>query len=247
MNILLIPPHDAQGDVWFIHNPRQIQHIHKVLQVNVGDVIKVGIENGQRYWAKIIEMAVDKIIVCPQSDANLNLVDNSEFYPQPPAKLPLTLILALPRPKVLRRIVQDSVSLGVQKIVIIQSYLVDKSYWSSPILNELHDAMLLGLEQAQDTIFPQMSFEKRFKPFVEDKLSTWINPNCPAYVAHPYAEQPLPHQVNHECILIIGCERGFTRYEVDLLVKNGCQAVSFGQRILRTETSIPYAIGRLFS
>ncbi|MEG9591195.1 16S rRNA (uracil(1498)-N(3))-methyltransferase, partial [Acinetobacter baumannii] len=36
-------------------------------------------------------------------------------------------------------------------------------------------------------------------------------------------------------------------YEVDLLIKNGCQAMSLGNRILRTETSISYILGRLFS
>jgi RsmE family RNA methyltransferase len=53
--------------------------------------------------------------------------------------------------------------------------------------------------------------------------------------------------IPHACSVVVGPEGGFIPYEVDLLTKNGCQAVSLGNRILRTETSISYILGRLFS
>lgn len=243
MNMLLLPADFTGLSEWTITQPRQIQHIQQVLKAQCGDTLKVGIQNGQRYLAEIVQLSADKCVIRPQATTD----SNRPFSAQPPAKLPLTLVVALPRPKVLRRLVQDSVSMGVERIVIMHSYFVDKSYWSSPILQELDDAVILGLEQAQDTIAPSIVFEKRFKPFVEDRLATWIYPHCPAYVAHPYAEHTLPTQLEQACILIVGCERGFIPYEIDLLQKNGVTAVQFGQRILRTETSVPYAIGRLFS
>ena len=105
----------------------------------------------------------------------------------------------------------------------------------------------MGLEQAGDTIAPQIELYKRFKPFVEDVLPSFITPQNPAYVAHPYTEQKMPFAIDHSCTVIIGPEGGFIPYEVDLLIKNGCQAVSLGNRILRTETAIPYVLGCLFS
>ena len=156
------------------------------------------------------------------------------------------LILALPRPKVLRRIIMDAVTLGVERISLIHSYRVDKSYWQSPFLQQLDDYVTLGLEQAGDTISPEIQMYKRFKPFVEDVLPTFISDQKPAYVAHPYAEQQMPHAIQHSCCLIVGPEGGFIPYEVDLLKKNGCQARRLGNRILRTETAVSHILGRLF-
>ncbi|WP_288496966.1 RsmE family RNA methyltransferase, partial [uncultured Acinetobacter sp.] len=156
-------------------------------------------------------------------------------------------IVALPRPKVLRRLIMDAVTMGVQQMILIHSYRVDKSYWQTPFLQQLEHYITLGLEQAGDTIAPKIELYKRFKPFVEDVLPQLIHAHSPAYVAHPYTEQQMPFAIEHACTVIIGPEGGFIPYEIDLLIKNGCQAVSLGNRILRTETAIPYVIGRLFS
>jgi 16S rRNA U1498 N3-methylase RsmE len=40
----------------------------------------------------------------------------------PPAKLPLTLVLALPRPKMLRRVFQTVATMGVPKVMLVNSY-----------------------------------------------------------------------------------------------------------------------------
>jgi len=73
-----------------------------------------------------------------------------------------------------------------------------------------------------------------------------ISEQRPAYVAHPYAEQSMPHAIAHGCNLIVGPEGGFIPYEIELLKKNGCQAMSLGNRILRTETAVSNILGRLF-
>ena len=66
-------------------------------------------------------------------------------------------------------------------------------------------------------------------------------------MAHPYVEMKMPAGIQQGCTVVIGPEGGFIPYEIDLLIKNGCQAVSLGNRIIRTETVIPYVLGRLFS
>src|SRR5439155_24423444 len=88
----------------------------------------------------------------------------------PLALLPLTLVLALPRPKVLNRVIAGAVSLGVKRIFLINAWRVEKSYWKSPRLDHLHDQAILGLEQAKDTILPQIDTRRLFRPFVEDEL-----------------------------------------------------------------------------
>ena len=90
----------------------------------------------------------------------------------PPEKLPLTLLLALPRPKMLKRILQTVATMGVPRLILMNSYRVEKSFWDSPFLQPeaIQYELILGLEQARDTVLPEVMLEKRFKPFVEDRL-----------------------------------------------------------------------------
>lgn len=235
MNIILLDSRQTETEFWSITSTRQLEHLQQRLQIQVGDTLKVGIREGQRYLTEIVEISEKAVRLKPLQQETV------------PEKLPVTLIVALPRPKVLRRLIMDSVTLGVEKIILLHSYRVDKSYWQTPFLQQLNHYIELGLEQAGDTVAPQIELYKRFKPFVEDILPGLITSSRPAYVAHPYVEQAMPFAIQHPCTIVIGPEGGFIPYEVDLLIKNGCQAVSLGNRIIRTETVIPYVLGRLFS
>lgn len=235
MNIVLLNANqDCSSDIWSIEDQRQIKHLNQHLQLRAGDTLKVGVRDGQRYLTEVQSITAQQIMLRPIQTESV------------PNKLPVHLILALPRPKVLRRMIMDAVTLGVERISLIHSYRVDKSYWQSPFMQQLDDYVTLGLEQAGDTIVPEIQLYKRFKPFVEDVLPTLITEQRPAYVAHPYAEQSMPHAIAHGCNLIVGPEGGFIPYEIDLLKKNGCQAMSLGNRILRTETAVSNILGRLF-
>ena len=55
----------------------------------------------------------------------------------PPPALPLTLLLALPRPKMLRRVLRTAAEIGIKHIWLINSSRVEKSYWQSPLLAQL--------------------------------------------------------------------------------------------------------------
>jgi len=236
MNIVLLDANqDWSRDIWSIEDQRQIKHLNQHLQLRAGDTLKVGVRDGQRYLTEVVQsITAQQIMLRPIQTESV------------PNKVPVHLILALPRPKVLRRMIMDAVTLGVERISLIHSYRVDKSYWQSPFLQQLDDYVTLGLEQAGDTIVPEIQLYKRFKPFVEDVLPTLITEQRPAYVAHPYAEQSMPHAIAHGCNLIVGPEGGFIPYEIELLKKNGCQVMSLGNRILRTETAVSNILGRLF-
>lgn len=235
MNIVLLDANqDCSSDIWSIEDQRQIKHLNQHLQLKAGDTLKVGVRDGRRYLTEVQSITAQQIMLRPIQTESV------------PNKVPVHLILALPRPKVLRRMIMDAVTLGVERISLIHSYRVDKSYWQSPFLQQLDDYVTLGLEQAGDTIVPEIQLYKRFKPFVEDVLPTLISEQRPAYVAHPYAEQSMPHAIAHGCNLIVGPEGGFIPYEIELLKKNGCQAMSLGNRILRTETAVSNILGRLF-
>ena len=158
----------------------------------------------------------------------------------------------MPRPKVLRRLIMDMTSLGVNKLIIVNSYRSQKSYWQSPLLNRIDEFVFEGLQQAIDTVPPVIEFKKRFKPFVEDEFPALLQGKEPAraVIAHPYASQSWRAYLDSDHkeggmpkVLCIGAEGGWIDYEVDLLCQHGCEAISLGERILRTETVANVLLG----
>ncbi len=229
MNCILLEKNNPN-----ITNPQQIEHISKILKLKVGDSLTIGEIGGQIGTAIIKQIFADKIAL---TDINLTR--------PPPSKLGVTVVLALPRPKVLRRLILDMTALGVDKIILVNSYCMQKSYWQSPLLNRLDEFIFEGLQQAVDTVAPVIELKKRFKPFVEDEFSELVGEGN-AVVAHPYAEQSWQdYLTNHHqpSVLCIGAEGGWITYEVDLLQSHGAEAVSLGQRILRTESAVNVILG----
>jgi RsmE family RNA methyltransferase len=213
----------------------RVDHLLQVLKIALHDTLKVGQLSGQLGSAKIAYIGDKEVIL----DVTLNQ--------SPPPKLPVSLILALPRPKMLRRIFRSIAELGVAELHLINSYRVEKSYWKSPVLNSetTHNYFLQGLEQAQDTVPPNLHLHTRFKPFVEDVLPSIIGEQR-ALVAHP-GDYPLcPRGVDEPLVLVIGPEGGFIPYEIDKLAQAGCEVVSLGKRILRVENAVSSILGRLF-
>jgi RsmE family RNA methyltransferase len=214
---------------------RRKEHIQTVCKSSVGEKLRAGIFGGLTGTALITK--IDDVLI----EMDVSLTD------QPPPPLPLTLILALPRPKSLKKSIEVATSLGVKKIFIIESWRVEKSYWTSPVLTDenINNQIVLGLEQARDTIPPLVVIKRRFKPFVEDELPLIIS-GSRALVAHPYVYAACPYAVSTPVTLVVGPEGGFIPYEIELLEKNGFEAVSLGQRILRVENAIAVLAGRLF-
>jgi RsmE family RNA methyltransferase len=166
---------------------------------------------------------------------------------EPPAKLPLRIVLALPRPKMIRRIFRTVAELGVEELIIINSYKVEKSYWQSPVLSSdnIREYFVDGLQQAKDTVLPKLRFEKRFKPFVEDDLPTLIT-GQQALLAHPNQGQACPQPLDQRATLAIGPEGGFTEYEAAKLIEAGFSGIHLGSRILKVETALTSLIAKLY-
>ena len=235
MNLLLLKQDDLTSTDHAIVRGRQLSHLHTTLKVSVGDTLTVGIENDVCGTAELIALSAE--------EAELKLDCNT----LPPNPLPLKLVLALPRPKMLRRVVQHAVAMGVKDIALINAWKVEKSYWQSPWLSEesLYENAVLGLEQAKDTMIPRITLHKLFKPFVEDQLPEYAQ-HTKKLVAHPVSASICPVNETKPITLAIGPEGGFTAYEVDKFEEQGFEKVHIGPRILRVETAVPALISRLF-
>ncbi len=236
MNLLLFSTQDytAENRVE-IRCPEKLAHIADILKKGQGDCLKAGVLQGRLGTATIESFSREKAVLSVNLDSD------------PPEAPALTLVCALPRPKVFRRILFGATCLGVKKFHFIKTWRVDKSYWNSPLLldTSTHTIFLEALAQCADTIMPQLSFHRLFKPFVEDILPD-ISQSTRKLLAHPYAQNPFPFNINQAATLVLGPEGGFIPFEIDLLEKGGFLPVSAGRRILSVENAVVSLIPRLY-
>ncbi|KGF63965.1 16S rRNA (uracil(1498)-N(3))-methyltransferase [Pseudomonas lutea] len=235
MNLLLLEEADFIAADRVVLRDRRLTHMQEVHRSEVGDSLRVGRVDGLLGSAQLLRLEA--------REAELSV----SFEHAPPAKLPLTLILALPRPKMLRRVFQTVATMGVPKVILINSYRVEKSFWQTPFLEPaaIREQLILGLEQARDSVLPEIVIEKRFKPFVEDRLPA-IADGTLGLVGHPGEFPACPRAVEQPVTLAIGPEGGWIPYEVDLLRASGLNPVQLGTRILRVETAVTALLARLF-
>ncbi|MFO2463136.1 16S rRNA (uracil(1498)-N(3))-methyltransferase [Pseudomonas sp. 15FMM2] len=235
MNLLLLEDADFIAADRVILRDRRLVHMQEVHRAAVGDSLRVGRIGGQMGNAELLRLE--------PGEAELQITLDQA----PPAKLPVTLLLALPRPKMLRRVLQTVASMGVPRVVLINSYRVEKSFWQTPFLEPeaIREQLILGLEQSRDTVLPEIIIEKRFKPFVEDRLPA-LTYGTLGLIGHPGNYPPCPRGLDESVTLAIGPEGGWIPYEVDLLAKAGLQPVQLGARILRVETAVTALLARLF-
>jgi 16S rRNA (uracil1498-N3)-methyltransferase len=236
MNLVLLEPKDFIDPDHVILKGRRFKHLIAVNKVMEKDQMICGLLNGKIGKGLVEKVSHDfiKIKVC--------------FDHDPPEPLPLTLILALPRPKMLKRIIESVTSLGVKAIYLINSWRVEKSFWQSPVLDKdnLRKYMIMGLEQGKDTILPQIYQRRFFTRFVKQELPLIAN-NTLCVTAHPKSSNICPAGLNKEITLVVGPEGGFIDIEVATLEESGFSSYHIGPRILKVETAVTYLISRLYS
>ena len=235
MNLLLLEDGDFIAADRVLLSGRRLKHLHEVHRAEAGDSLRVGRLDGWMGSGQLLRLEAEQAELSVQLDQ------------PPPSKLPLTLLLALPRPKMLRRVLQTVSAMGVPRLILLNSYRVEKSFWQTPFLEPtaIREQLILGLEQARDTVLPEVLIEKRFKPFVEDRLGQ-LAAGSLGLVGHPGAYPACPRAVDGPVTLAIGPEGGWIPFEVEKLQEAGLQPVQLGERILRVETAVTALLARLF-
>jgi RsmE family RNA methyltransferase len=233
VNLLLFEAGELDGDGTLLLRDRRRRHLSEILGAAEGDTVRVGQLDGQRGEGLVEQL--------DGHSARLRVRLDSP----PPSALDLTLVLALPRPKMLRRILRGIAEVGIKQLHLIHSYRVEKSYWQSPLLRPqpLRDYLIAGLEQASDTVLPSVSLHRRFRPFAEDTLPGLLSDRH-GLLASPHATRNYPASPPSPALLAIGPEGGFIPFEENILTAAGCRPVSLGARILRVETALHCALGR---
>lgn len=229
MNLLLLEPHElAQHEATLAG--RRAEHLVQVLKVEPGDTVRVGVVGDK--------LGSGRVVAIDGETVRLTV----ELEREPACDLHIELILALPRPIMLQRILKQATVLGVRRFHLIRSRRVEKSFFQSPVLapDKIHALLLEGMEQAMDTWLPEVTIHHHFKPFVEDILPTLGGQGL---IAHPeaggiMAEVPVTGEPGQRLLLAIGPEGGWSDYEVQRFREAGFLGMTMGNRILHVDTAV---------
>lgn len=203
-------------------------HLIDVLRVEAGQHVQVGILDGNRGRATVIGVTGRTVqLQCVFDDAR-------------PARPAVDLLLALPRPKVMRRLWAQLAALGVGQVILTNAGRVERNYFDSHVLAPASYRPLLveGLQQARDTRVPAVSIHRQLKVLVEDHLDALFEGR--RLVADPAARGSVRDGVggrDERVLLAVGPEGGWSPYEIALLQAHGFQSVAMGARTLRTDTA----------
>ncbi len=243
MNLILLDPADFLDDETVRLSGRRARHIIDILQSRPGDRVTVGSINGPVGQGRIVEVGRESVTL------EVELGD-------PPPRPRVSLVLAMVRPQVMKRVLEHLATLGVRRIMLVGARRVERSYFGQRLFDgdQYREHLRLGLEQARDTWMPEVTIHRRFKPFIEDVLPEVLPPGSVRIVAHPPgpdapgSANALPFggsDPDPEVFLAVGPEGGWVEYEVQRFLELGFQPLSLGSRILRVETAIPYLFGKL--
>ena len=208
---------------------RRSLHIRKVLGATVGQTIRVGVLNGATGQGVIREAGEEAVLLECALDA------------APPPRSRVDLLLALPRPKVMKRLWAPLASLGVGRLILTNAAKVERNYFDTHWLSrEYYEPLLVeGLEQSGDTWMPEVTIGRRFRPMVEDDLDG-LAPRSRRLVAHPGAAGGMNGVAvgsDERLLLAIGPEGGWTDFELDLLERHAFRRIGMGWRRLRSDTA----------
>lgn len=237
MNRILFEPAEIAGDLATFGGARA-EHVRTVLHGEVGQILKTGELDGPIGTGEIVEMGESIRVRVRHTDA-----------PLPPW---VDLVLAPPRPRVLKRLLPQLATLGVGRIVLVGAKKVEKDFWGATLLKEeiyrplLVDGLMQGCVSSR---VPTLETRRNFRKFVTDELDARF-PTASRLVAHPYGADGGgaangARSGAGRLLLAIGPEGGWTDEEVALLEAHGFARHSLGPRILRTDTATVALLAQL--
>lgn len=237
MNRLLLERYELGTDATVTLRDRRAEHLISVLGVAPGSPVRAAVVDGG--------LADAEVLAVEDGAVTLRLLSEA-----PPPALPrLSLVLALPRPRALARILRLGASLGLERIDLINSWRVEKSYFSSPLVTPeaLRRELWLGAEQGGWPRLPAIAVHLRFRPYLEAHAPT---PGSLALLADPEAVATIeevvlaaPHPPGAE-VLAIGPEGGWIDRERESFREVGFQEVRLGPWVLTVEHAVAVALGQ---
>jgi RsmE family RNA methyltransferase len=240
VNLLLLFPGDREGDpagARFVLRDRRARHVREVLRATPGQRLRAGLHEGPTGSAIVVSVTASEVTLEATLDG-----------PVPPRPA-VDLVLAVPRPRSLEKLLPEVAALGVDRLTLLRTWRVNLPYLSSPLLEPAAHRPLLheGMMQAMTTREPEVTVERRFRPFVEDQAPGLFAGHV-RLVAHPHAGATvasLDLGPADRVALVVGPEGGLIPEELASLERAGFRAVTMGPRVLRVETACVALLAQL--
>ncbi len=221
MNIILLEPHECINACCTLTDKRA-EHLRNFLHASVGSTFQLGILNGR--------LGVGTVTACTDKQVTFTLMLEKDALPPW-----YDLILALPRPRSLKRILFQSATMGVRNIFLIGAQKVEKSYFNMHLLHEdeYRSVLIEGLMQGKTTALPKITIIPKFK----DLWSNLPKDSGLRLIANPaLARDPLPC-ISGMPLIAIGPDGGWTETENKAFEDHHFYPVTLGPRPLRTDTA----------
>lgn len=232
MNRILFEESELQGERLLLTGPRAV-HIRNVLHSTSGDTLRLGQINGPLFDGTVLRSDA--------AETELELRQTGSG-----SRPEVDLILALPRPKVLKRLLPQIATLGVDRLFLCNASRVERYYFDCHVLEPdvLRTQLLEGLTQAGDTHLPEVRLVKRLRHFMEDECALLFQDQT-KWLLHPNLGPHLVSQVPEKGrkVIAIGPEGGWIPGELEGFRELGFEAVQLGNRILRSDTATLVALG----
>jgi RsmE family RNA methyltransferase len=230
VNLILLEPGELDAEDTVRLSGVRADHLLRVLKVAPGQDVRIGVLEGGTGVATVMAVADGAVELRCRLD--------TETPPRPS----IDVLLALPRPKVMRRLWAQLAALGVGQIILTNAGRVERDYFDTHVLTPgcYRPLLVEGLQQARDTRLPGVSIHKQFRVLIEDDLDRLFG-NGLRLAADPRREMPLTAVVRahpgERVLLAIGPEGGWNDFELSLLETHGFRGVGMGPRTLRSDTA----------
>ena len=234
MNILLFQENELCADGIVHLEGERARHLIKIKKVQEGDSFAAGVIDGRVGSAKII------------SKNKTSLEVKVELFDKARDLEPVDLVVALPRPQILKKVLYYGSMCGVRSISFINSIRTEDSYYSSSMLeaDNIKKYLVLGLEQSMTTKLPEISVSKDFEiPESNNSFKLIAEPSASQHIAE--LESLYSSDLSKGLSLSIGPEGGWQEQEIEAFKNKGFISFNLGSRVLRVEVALAYLLGQL--
>lgn len=240
MNSAIILPEELSNPTLAHIRGKRALYLFETHELRTGLVVQASILGGRRGTAEVLSAKADEIIL--RLSMGLQARERTR----------ITLIVAVPRPQTVKKVVQLASCLGVTSLHFIKAKNVEKSYLQSKSLKEesLKFEVIKGLEQSYDSMPPEIEIHPEYWRFRKEVLPEILqrHPGSARYILHTSMQQ-MSERIEagreQHVLLAIGPESGWSDTELDDFLQAGFQQLSLGARVLRVEHAAAFALSRV--
>jgi 16S rRNA (uracil1498-N3)-methyltransferase len=242
MHRFYLPPEHCCGTALQL-DEREAHHALHVLRVKRGEPVMVLDGAGHEFQCEIDDYSRDTVTL---------EVKHKNFVPPLPCSI--TLLVAIPKGKIIESIIQKSVELGTLRIVPLLAERVVTHLGEKERINKREKWQMVAIEaikQCGAVWLPKIEMPITIEQFLDkkDKFDLSLVGSLQTHRRHPrdcFKEFQATHGRLPQSVAVwIGPEGDFTLDELKAIQAAGALPISLGRLVLRVETAAIYCLSIL--